>query len=151
MEIPVHYALGADASPEAREVRAEVFWKQRNWAPAAVLYEGLLGDRFRNPAALTQAEEARLIRAGVGYSLGEDSAALTRLSRNYQPFVAGARAKTALAIALDDGAGGGASPGDFAGLAASADTYAGWIAAMKAELRTKTGGNRPAAPARPQN
>lgn len=141
--------LGADASPEAREVRAEVFWKQRNWAPAAALYEGLLGDRFRNPAALTLAEEARLIRAGVGYSLGEDNAALTRLSRNYRPFVAGARAKTALAIALDDGAGGGASPGDFAGLAASADTFAGWVAAMKAELRTKTGGNRPAAPARP--
>lgn len=140
--------LGADASPEAREVRAEVFWKQEKWSGAAVLYEGLLGERFRDPAALTAAEEARLIRAGVGYSLGRDSAALARLSRNYRPFVAGARARTALSIALDDGAGGGASPGDFAGLAASADTFAGWVAAMKAELRTKTGGNRPAAPAR---
>ncbi len=141
--------LGSDASPQAREVRAEVFWKQRNWAPAAALYEALLGDRFSNPAALTVTEEARLVRAGVGYSLGEDSAALSRLSRNYRPFVAGARAKTALSIALDDGAGGGASSGDFAALAASADTFAGWVAAMKAELRTKTGGNRPAAPARP--
>jgi len=141
--------LGDDASPEAREVRAEVFWKQRNWAPAAALYEALLGDRFRTPTALTAVDEARLIRAGVGYSLGDDSAALTRLSRNYQGFVAGARAKTALSIALDDGTGGGVSPGDFAGLAASADTFTGWVAAMKAELRTKTGGNRPAAPARP--
>jgi len=141
--------LGADGSPEARGVRAEVFWKQQNWSQAAALYEGLLGDRFRDPAALTAAEEARLIRAGVGYSLGRDSAALTRLSRNYTPYVAGARAKTALSIALDDGVGGGASPGDFAGLAASADTFAGWVAAMKTELRTKTGGNRPAAPARP--
>lgn len=139
--------LGADASTEAREVRAEVFWKQENWPGAAVLYEGLLGDRFRNPAALTATEESRLIRAGVGYSLGEDSAALTRLSRNYRPFVAAARATTALSIALDDGVGG-ASPGDFAALTASADTFAGWVGAMKAELRTKTGGNRPAAPAR---
>ena len=141
--------LGDDASPEAREVRAEVFWKQRNWEPAAVIYEGLLGDRFQNPAALTAAEEARLIRAGIGYSLSDDPAALTRLSRNYQPFVAGARAKTALTIALDDDADGGALPGDFTSLAASADTFAGWVAAVKAELRTKTGGNRPAAPARP--
>lgn len=141
--------LGADASPEARDVRAEVFWKQQNWAPAAALYEGLLGDRFRDPAALTVTEEARLIRAGVGYSLGDDKGALTRLSRNYRPFVAAARAKTALSIALDGGVGGGASSGDFAALAASADTFAGWVAAMKAELRTKTGGNRPAAPARP--
>jgi hypothetical protein len=141
--------LGDDASTEAREVRAEVFWKQRNWAPAAAIYEGLLGERFRTPGALTAAEEARLIRAGVGYSLGADSAALTRLSRNYLPFVAGARAKTALTIALDDDAGAGASPGDFTSLAASADTFAGWVAAVKAELRTKTGRNRPAAPARP--
>jgi tetratricopeptide (TPR) repeat protein len=141
--------LGSDASPAARDVRAEVSWKQQNWTQAAVLYDGLLGERHRDPAALTAAEEARLIRAGVGYSLGGDGAALTRLSRNYRPFVAGARAKTALSIALDDGVGGGASPGDFAALTASADTFAGWVAAMKAELRTKTGGNRPAAPARP--
>jgi len=141
--------LGADASPEARDVRAEVFWKQQNWAGAAALYEGLLDDRFRNPAALTIAEEARLIRAGVGYSLANDSVALSRLSRNYSAFVAAARAKTALSIALDDGAGGSASPGDFAALASSADTFAGWVAAMKAELRTKTGGSRPATPARP--
>jgi len=141
--------LGADASPEARQVRAEIFWKQEKWTEAAGLYEAQLGDRHRDPMPLTADEEARLIRAGVGYSLGRDGAALGRLSRNYRPFVAGARARTALSIALDDGVGGGASPGDFAGLAASADTFAGWVAAMKAELRTKTGGNRPAAPARP--
>ncbi|MDO9586506.1 MAG: hypothetical protein Q7J13_01100 [Brevundimonas sp.] len=140
--------LGADASPEASEVRAEVFWKQEKWGQAAALYEARLGDRYRDPATLTAVEEARLIRAGIGYSLGRDRAALARLSRNFGPFVPGARAKTALSIALDDGAGGGASSGDFAALAASADTFAGWVAAMKAELRTKTGGNRPAAPAR---
>ena len=138
--------LGGDASPEARDVRAEVFWKQQKWLQAAALYEGLLGERHRDPAALTADQEARLIRAGVGYSLGGDGAALSRLSRNYRPFVAGARAKTALSIALDDG---GAAAGDFAALTASADTFAGWVVAMKAELRTKTGGNRPAAPARP--
>lgn len=141
--------LGSDASPEARDVRAEVLWKQEKWADAASLYEARLGERFKNPAALSPDEEARLIRAGVGYSLGEDAGALARLARNYRPFVAGARAKSALSVALDTGEGG-ASAGDFAGLAASADTFAGWVAAMKTELRQKTGGNRPAAPARPQ-
>ncbi|NJC41377.1 hypothetical protein GGQ87_001635 [Brevundimonas alba] len=141
--------LGSDAGPEARDVRAEILWKQENWAGAAALYDARLGDRFKDPAALTADEEARLIRAGIGYSLGRDSAALTRLSRNYRPFVAGARAKSALAIALDAGEGG-ASIGDFAALTASADTFSGWVSAMKADLRQKTGGNRPAAPARPQ-
>jgi len=142
--------LGSDATPEARDVRAEVMWKQEKWAAAAALYEARLGDRFKDPTALTADEEARLIRAGVGYSLGRDTGALTRLSRNYRPFIAGARAKSALSIALDTGEGEGPSAGDFAALAASADTFAGWVSTMKADLRRKTGGDRPAAPARPQ-
>jgi len=139
--------LGGDASPEARDVRAEIFWKQQNWIQAAALYDARLGQRYADPAPLTAEEEARLIRAGIGYSLGQDGAALNRLSRNYRPFVAGARAKSALSIALDDD---GATPGDFAALTASADTFTGWVTAMKSDLRTKTGENRAAAPARPQ-
>lgn len=142
--------LDTDTSPEARDVRAEIFWKQQNWAGAAAIYEARLGDRFKAPGALSADEEARLIRAGVGYSLGGDAAALSRLSRNYRPYVAGARARVALSIALDDGSGGSASAEDFAMLTASADTFAGWVAEMKTDLRQKTGGNRPAAPARPQ-
>jgi len=143
--------LGSDSSAEAREVRAEVLWKQEKWAEAAALYEARLGDRFKDPAALTADEEARLIRAGVGYSLGRDAGALARLSRNYRSFIAGARSKPALSVALDPGVGEGASARDFSALAASADTFAGWVTTMKAELRRKTGGNRPAAPARPQS
>jgi hypothetical protein len=45
---------------------------------------------------------------------------------------------------------GAASAQDFAGLTASADTFAGWVAQMKTQLRERTGGNRAAAtPARP--
>lgn len=142
--------LGSDAGPEARDVRAEVMWKQEKWAEAAALYEGRLGDRFKDSAPLSPEEEARLIRAGVGYSLARDSGALARLSRNYRPFVAGARSKAALAIALDAGQGDGPSAEDFAALTASADTFSGWVATMKADLRRKTGGDRPAAPARAQ-
>lgn len=139
--------LGSDVSPEAGDVRAEIFWKQQKWLQAAALYDARLGQRYADPSPLSAEEEARLIRAGIGYSLGQDGTALNRLSRNYRPFVAGARARSALAIALDDD---GAAPGDFAALTASADTFAGWVTAMKGDLRTKTGGNRAAAPARPQ-
>ncbi|WP_372707608.1 hypothetical protein, partial [Brevundimonas sp.] len=68
------------------------------------------------------------------------------LTADNRPFVAGARAKSALSVALDDG---GVETGDFAGLASSADTFAGWISSMKAEFRKTTGGGRPATPARP--
>ena len=142
--------LGADASPDARAVKAEIFWKQENWGAAAPLYEAALGERFKTPTALSADEEARLIRAGVGYSLANDGAGLGRLSRNYRPFVAGARSKIALSIALEgmSGMDGTVSAGDFATLSRSADTFAGWVNEMKAELRQKTGGTRPATPAR---
>ena len=145
--------LADDQSPASRDVRAEIFWKQENWAGAAALYEARLGDRFKDTAtALTPDEESRVIRAGVGYSLARDAASLARLSRNYTPFEAGARSGPALRIALDglDGMAGAASAQDFAGLTASADTFTGWVAQMKTQLRERTGGNRAATtPARP--
>ncbi|AQR61128.1 hypothetical protein BZG35_05250 [Brevundimonas sp. LM2] len=145
--------LADDQSPASRDVRAEIFWKQENWSGAAALYEARLGDRFKDTAtALTPDEESRVIRAGVGYSLARDAAALARLSRNYAPFEARARSGAALRIALDglDGMEGAASAQDFAGLTASADTFTGWVAQMKTQLREKTGGSRAAAtPARP--
>lgn len=152
--------LGNDQSPAARDVRAEILWKKSDWTGAAALYESRLGERFRDTASpLTAEEESRLIRAGVGYSLARDSAALTRLSRNYMPFVERARSPASVRIALDglDGMEGPAAAGDFAGLTANADTFTGWVNAMKTSLRektakAKTGGANAAAPApaRPQ-
>lgn len=145
--------LDGDRGPEAQQVRADIFWKQENWAGAAALYEQRLGERYRNTAApLTPDEESRVIRAGVGYSLARDAAALGRMSRNYAPFEARAKAAPAMRIALDslNGMEGAANAQDFAGLTASADTFTGWVNQMKAQLREQTGGNRAAAtPARP--
>jgi len=137
--------LGTDANPAARDVRAEIFWKQENWAAAAAMYEQRLGDRFKDPAPLSAEDESRLIRAGVGYSLAHDGTALSRLSRNYGAFVAGAKSANALRIALDANDGG---PRNFAALTAGADTFTGWVNGMKAQFRQRTGGNRPATPAR---
>jgi tetratricopeptide (TPR) repeat protein len=145
--------LDGDRSAEAQQVRADIFWKQENWAGAAALYEARLGDRHSNTAAaLTSDEESRVIRAGVGYSLARDAGALSRLSRNYAPFKDRARSGAALRIALDglDGMEGAVNAQDFAGLTADADTFTGWVNQMKTQLRERTGGNRAAAtPARP--
>ena len=145
--------LDSDRSPEAQQVRADIFWKQENWAGAAALYESRLGERFKDTAtALTPAEESQVIRAGVGYSLGRDAGALGRLSRNFGPFQDRAKSGAAMRIALDglNGMEGTANAQDFAGLTAGADTFAGWVSQMKTQLREQTGGNRAAAtPARP--
>ena len=128
--------LDRDQSNPAREVRADIFWKQQKWADAAPMYEARLGDRYKIAGmALTPAEESWLIRAGVGYSLAGDRAALQRLSGRYGPFVAGARSAAAIRVALDDNLSGVAGVGDFANLSSQADTFVGWVNSAKQAFR----------------
>lgn len=141
--------LDRDQSAPAREVRADIFWKQQKWAEAAPIYEARLGERYKAAGTpLTPAEESWLIRAGVGYSLSGDRAALQRLNGRYGPFVAGARSGPAIRVALDDSLSGVAGTSDFAGLSASADTFVGWVNGAKQAFRKETGGDRAATPAR---
>ena len=124
------------------DVRADILWKQQQWGAAAALYEQRLGDRWKETAVpLSEVEETRLIRAGAGYSLARDAAALNRLSKNYARFAEGARSPGASRVALAglDGAAGSGRPQDFAALSAGADASAGWIAQTKAEFRAKSG------------
>jgi tetratricopeptide (TPR) repeat protein len=67
-----------DPSKEAADLRSEITWKQKNWQAAGPLFEKSLGERWRNPEALTSEEEGKLLRAGVAYSMAGDSASLQR-------------------------------------------------------------------------
>ena len=128
--------LDRDQSNPAREVRADIFWKQQKWGEAAPIYEARLGDRYKTATTpLTPAEESWLIRAGVGYSLAGDRAALQRLSGRFGPMVPGARSAAALRVALDDTLSGVAGTGDFANLSSQADTFVGWVNSAKQAFR----------------
>ena len=82
---------------------------------------------------LTPAEESWLIRAGVGYSLGGNRAALQRLHGQYSPFIAKARSANAIRVALDDSLSGVAGAADFAALSTGADTFVAGSAVYGAE------------------
>ncbi len=129
--------LGNDTSPDANAVRADVFWKQQRWGDAAGLYEASLGPRWQTPTTrLSADEETRVIRTGIGYSLAQDNPALTRLRDQYQPFLANARNRDAMELAL-------AGPGDLSGirdtqrLAQTIDTFAGWVSRARAAFRAQ--------------
>ncbi|MCA0367195.1 MAG: hypothetical protein LCH57_03925 [Proteobacteria bacterium] len=127
--------LDKDQSAPAREVRADILWKQQKWGEAAPIYEARLGDRYKTVTPLTPAEESWLIRTGVGYSLAGDRAALQRLNGRYASFVAGARSGAAIRVALDDNLSGVAGAGDFANLSSQADTFVGWVNSAKQAFR----------------
>jgi tetratricopeptide (TPR) repeat protein len=139
--------LDKDNTKDAQELRAEITWKQKNWAAAGPLFEKALGDRFKNPQPLSSDEEGKLLRAGVAYSLAGDGAALARLQQQYQRFYDQAHNPEALRIALSGEPSGRLGAGDFGRVTADNEMFAGWVAKMKDRFKTArppVGGAKPA-------
>ena len=141
-----------DTSREGQDLRAEVFWKQKNWDASAALFEKSLGDRWKTPGPLSAEDEGKLLRTGVGYSLAGNDAALTRMQQRYGGFYDQARNPEALRVALSGVQTGQLSVADFGRATADNEAFAGWVDKMKARFREKpapVGVAKPAAPATP--
>jgi tetratricopeptide (TPR) repeat protein len=126
--------LGAYTGADAQDVRADIYWRQKNWSQAAGLLERRLGERWKDATALSGEEETRLIRAGIAYSLAGDDAGLARLAEHFAGFVSTARAPDALRVALARNVES-ITPQQFAEASAAADSFAGWVAAAKQRFR----------------
>jgi len=141
--------LERDATRDASELRAEVLWKQKNWAAAGPLFEKGLGERWKTATPLTSDEEGRLLRAGVAYSLAGDEASLNRLQQRYQGFYEKANNPDALRIALSGVPTGRLSVGDFGRASADNEVFAGWVEKMKGRFKTRPAPvGKPVAPAK---
>ena len=128
--------LGKDATPESLDARADVYWRQKDWAHAGEAYDKRLGDRWKTGGTpLSGEDETRLIRAGVAFSLAGDAKALSGLADRYSGFVAGARSPEAMRVALAGLDGGALTAADLTKAVAQADTFTGWVAAMKQRFR----------------
>ena len=82
------YDMGAeliadDDTPEARDLRADIYWQAGNWPLAAGRTEDALGERWQLATPLTDGERLRVMRAAVAYSLANDSDGLKRLRERY--------------------------------------------------------------------
>ncbi len=71
------------AGVEAARLRADVLWAGQRWREAAEQMELLLGERWHDPEPLRDAERREVLRAGIGYVLGEDGLGLKRLRERY--------------------------------------------------------------------
>lgn len=140
--------LERDNGREAQDTRAEVYWKQKNWAAAGALFEKSLGDRWKQAGPLTAEDEGKLLRTGVAYSLAGDDAALARMQQRYSGFYDQARNPEALRVALTGVQTGQLSVGDFGRATADNEAFAGWVAKMKAKFREKPAPLGPPTPAK---
>jgi tetratricopeptide (TPR) repeat protein len=69
--------------PQAIRLRADILWAARRWREAAEQIELLHGERWRDFTPLTESERTDILRAAIGYSLGDEPIGLGRLREKY--------------------------------------------------------------------
>jgi len=69
--------------PEAIRLRADIHWAAKHWAQAAEQIELLYGGRWREFEPLAEKERLDMLRAAVGYALGDDILGLNRFRERY--------------------------------------------------------------------
>jgi tetratricopeptide (TPR) repeat protein len=125
-----------DTGKDAQDLRSEISWKQKNWAAAGPMFEKALGDRWKDPTALSTDDEGKLLRAGVAYSLAGDTASLTRLQQRYQGFYNQAHNPDALRVALTGMPADRLNVADFGRVTADNASFAGWVQKMKDRFKS---------------
>ena len=112
-----------DTSEEARRLRADVAWAQRNWPDAGRRIEAALGNRWSDPQALTIDEQADVLRAAIAYNLAGDRSAIDRLTMRYGAQMATTdQAEAFDVLTSDTSASGDVRIGDLARQIAGVDT-----------------------------
>src|SRR5262249_51448309 len=69
---------------EANRLRADILWAARRWQRAAEQLELLQGDRWQDFEPLTDVERLDILRAGIGYALGNDTIGMARLKEKFR-------------------------------------------------------------------
>jgi tetratricopeptide (TPR) repeat protein len=69
--------------PEAIRLRGDIQWAAKHWAQAAEQIELLYGERWRQFEPLEDKERLDILRAAVGYGLGDDMLGLNRFRAKF--------------------------------------------------------------------
>ncbi|HEY5217428.1 MAG TPA: tetratricopeptide repeat protein, partial [Pseudolabrys sp.] len=68
---------------EAIRLRSDILWAAKRWRDAGEQIEELYGERWRDFTPLNDTERADILRAAIGYALGEEPMGLSRLREKY--------------------------------------------------------------------
>lgn len=114
--------IADDDTPDAKRLRADVYWEASNWPVAAAKIEELLGDRWQSDAALTEQERNNVMRAAISYSLAGDDVSLVRFKLHYAPKMNASADASAFAVVTEKIDRQGVAFRDLARKVASVDT-----------------------------
>jgi hypothetical protein len=81
--------IGNLTGVEAERMRADILWSAKRWREAGEAIEKLLGERWKNEAALDEIERGDVLRAGIAFALGNETIGLARLRERYAAKIEG--------------------------------------------------------------
>ena len=117
---------------EVIRLRSDILWAARRWRDAAEQIELLYGERWREFTPLSDAERADILRAAIGYALGEEPLGLGRLREKYAAKMAEGPDRRAFDVVSAPIGTSGAEFQDVAKKVASVDSLDAFLRDMRA-------------------
>jgi hypothetical protein len=127
-------ALEVIANLDGREtirLRSDILWAARRWPQAAEQIELYYGDRWKDWQPLNAVERSDILRAAVGYALGEDALGLARFRDKYAAKMARTPDAHDFEVVSVPLGTGGTEFREIARAAASVDTLEGFLRDMQ--------------------
>ena len=116
---------------EAIRLRSDILWAARRWREAAEQIELLYGDRWKDWQPLSEIERSDILRAAIGYALGEDALGLSRFRERYAAKMAQTPDARAFEVASAPVGTAGTEFRDIARAAAAVDTLENFLRDMQ--------------------
>ncbi len=117
---------------EAMRLRADILWAGQRWREAGEQIELLHGDRWQEFDQLTTTERTDVLRAAIGYALGEDAIGLGRMREKYAGKFGEGVDRHAFEVVTAPIGTSGREFGEIARAVSLVDTLDGFLADMRA-------------------
>ena len=117
---------------EVIRLRSDIYWAGRHWREAAEQIELLYGERWKDWQPLNDIERSDILRAELGYALGEDTLGLGRFREKYAAKMAGTPDAHAFEVVSAPLGTSGTEFAAIAHAAAAVDTLDGFLRDMQA-------------------
>ncbi|HZQ14612.1 MAG TPA: tetratricopeptide repeat protein [Pseudolabrys sp.] len=124
--------VGSIEGRQAVRLRADILWAARKWREAAEQIELLYGERWKEFTPLSDAERVDILRAAIGYSLGDEPLGLGRLREKYTAKMAETPDRHAFEVVSAPTGGEGKEFKDVARAVSGVDTLDAFLRDMRA-------------------
>jgi len=139
---------------EAVRLRADVLWAARRWQKSAEQIELLYGDRWKEFQPLSEVERIDILRAAIGYALGNDTIGMARFKEKFSAKMAEGPDKHAFEVITGGYGTNSAEFRDVVRTTAAVDTLENFLRDMRKRYpdmnpgpsETRSEGHTPAPP-----